>query len=41
MTPLRQRLESYRKETGIAWEILEQDYALSWILAGISFLEGT
>ena len=33
---LRARLEAMRKETGMAWEILEQDYALSWMLIGIA-----
>jgi len=29
------RLEEARKQYGIPWEILERDYLLSWILAGI------
>jgi uncharacterized protein len=36
MKPLRIRLEEARKRTGLPWEILEKDYILSWILAGIS-----
>ncbi len=36
MRPLRIRLEEARKRTGLPWEILEKDYILSWILAGIS-----
>lgn len=35
MRPLRIRLEEARKRLGIPWEILERDYLLSWILAGI------
>ena len=36
MRPLRTRLEEVRPELGIAWETLERDYVLSWVLAGIS-----
>ena len=36
MKPLRIRLEEARKRTGLPWEILEKDYILSWVLAGIS-----
>ncbi len=36
MRPLRTRLEQARKRTGLPWEVLERDYVLSWILAGIS-----
>lgn len=36
MRPLRTRLEQARKRTGMGWEVLERDYVLSWILAGIS-----
>ncbi len=36
MRPLRIRLEEARKRTGLPWEILEKDYILSWIVAGIS-----
>ena len=35
MKPLRKRLEDARKNTGLLWEIIERDYILSWILAGI------
>jgi len=36
MKPLRTRLEEARKRLGTPWEVLERDYLLSWILAGIS-----
>ena len=36
MRPLRTRLEVARKKFGIPWEVLERDYLLSWILAGIA-----
>jgi len=36
MKPLRTRLEQARQRTGMGWEVLERDYFLSWILAGIS-----
>lgn len=36
MKPLRTRLQEARQRLGIPWEILERDYLLSWILAGIS-----
>ena len=36
MRPLRSRLESERKRLGLPWEVLERDYLLSWILAGIA-----
>ena len=35
MKPLRTRLLEARKRLGVPWEILERDYLLSWILAGI------
>lgn len=35
MKPLRIRLQQARKRLGIPWEVLERDYLLSWILAGI------
>ena len=35
MKPLRTRLQEARKRLGIQWEVLERDYLLSWILAGI------
>jgi len=33
--PLRSRLEAERKRLGLPWEVLERDYLLSWVLAGI------
>ena len=39
MKPLRNRLQEARKRSGIPWEILERDYILSWLLAGISQVE--
>ena len=36
MKPLHTRLQEARKRLGIPWEILERDYLLSWILAGIA-----
>ncbi len=36
MKPLRIRLEEARARLGIPWEVLERDYILSWILAGIT-----
>src|SRR3990172_1374713 len=36
MKPLRIRLQEARKQTGLPWEIIEKDYILSWVLAGIS-----
>ena len=35
MEPLRPRLEEIRQRLGIRWEVLERDYLLSWMLAGI------
>ena len=35
MKPLRVRLQEVRKRLGIPWEVLERDYLLSWLLAGI------
>ena len=35
MKPLRVRLQEARKRLGIPWEVLERDYLLSWLLAGI------
>jgi len=35
MKPLRNRLQEARKRLGIPWNVLERDYLLSWILAGI------
>ncbi len=36
MKPLRNRLQESRKRLGIPWEVLERDYVLSWLLAGVS-----
>ena len=36
MRPLRTRLEEARKRLGIPWEVLERDYLLSWVLAGVT-----
>jgi len=35
MRPLRTRLQEARKRLRLPWEVLERDYLLSWILAGI------
>lgn len=39
MKPLRTRLQEARKRLGVPWEVLERDYLLSWILAGIAQVE--
>ena len=39
MKPLRSRLQEARKQLGVPWEVLERDYLLSWILAGVSRVE--
>ena len=39
MKPLRTRLQESRKRLGIPWEVLERDYLLSWILAGLGQVE--
>lgn len=39
MRPLRIRLQEARKRLGIPWEVLERDYLLSWVLAGIGQVE--
>lgn len=36
MKPLKTRLLESRKQFGLPWEVLERDYLLSWILAGIA-----
>jgi predicted nucleotidyltransferase component of viral defense system len=36
MKPLYTRLQETRKRLRIPWEVLERDYILSWVLAGIS-----
>ena len=35
MKPLQQRLKSLRQSSGLAWEALEHDYVLSFILAAV------
>jgi predicted nucleotidyltransferase component of viral defense system len=35
MKPLRTRLQATRKRLGLPWAVLERDYLLSWMLAGI------
>ena len=35
MRPLRTRLQEARQKHGLPWEVLERDYLLSWVLAGI------
>lgn len=35
MKPLRTRLQEARQQHGLPWEVLERDYLLSWVLAGI------
>ena len=39
MKPLRTRLQETRKRLGLPWEVLERDYLLSWVLAGIGQVE--
>jgi predicted nucleotidyltransferase component of viral defense system len=34
--PLRARLQDARRRLGLPWEVIERDYLLSWILAGIT-----
>ena len=36
MKPLRVRLQEARTRLGLPWEVLERDYLLSWVLAGIT-----
>ncbi|MBI4735614.1 MAG: nucleotidyl transferase AbiEii/AbiGii toxin family protein [candidate division NC10 bacterium] len=36
MKPLRARFQEARKRLGLPWEVLERDYLLSWVLAGIT-----
>ena len=36
MRPLHTRLQEARRHLGAQWEVLERDYLLSWVLAGIS-----
>jgi uncharacterized protein len=35
---LRREIHKIRKETNIGWDVIEQDYTLSWVLFGISQL---
>jgi predicted nucleotidyltransferase component of viral defense system len=39
MKPLRRQLEERRAELNVPWNTLEQDFVLSWVLAGISQIE--
>ena len=39
MKPLRARLQEARKLLGVPWDVLERDYLLSWVLAGIGQVE--
>ncbi len=39
MKPLRTRLQEARKRLSVPWEVLERDYLLSWVLAGIGQVE--
>lgn len=39
MKPLRIRLQEARTRLGLPWEVLERDYLLSWVLAGITQVE--
>ena len=36
MRPLHTRLQEARQRLGLPWEVLERDYLLSWVLAGIA-----
>jgi predicted nucleotidyltransferase component of viral defense system len=35
MKPLRTRLQETRERLGLPWDVLERDYLLSWVLAGV------
>src|SRR5437667_7786515 len=39
MKPLQTRLQEARKRLAVPWEVLERDYLLSWVLAGIGQIE--
>src|SRR5215467_5831901 len=39
MRPLRTRLDAARRRLGLPWEVVERDYLLSWLLAGIGQVE--
>jgi len=34
--PLHTRLQEVRKRLGVPWQVLERDYVLSWVLAGLA-----
>jgi len=36
MKPLHTRLQEARKRSGMPWQVLERDYVLSWVLAGLT-----
>jgi predicted nucleotidyltransferase component of viral defense system len=36
MKPLHNHLQIARKHLGVPWNVLERDYILSWMLAGIN-----
>ena len=36
MRPLYARPQEARRRLGIPWEVLERDYLLAWVLAGVS-----
>lgn len=36
---LRKQVSDLKKSTGIEWDVIEQDYVLSWVLLGISRIE--
>ncbi len=38
-SPLRRQVSNIKKATGLGWDIIEQDYVLSWVLFGISKIE--
>lgn len=39
MRSLRQQLEAARRQSGLGWEIVERDFALSWVLIGLAQVE--
>ena len=39
MNTLRKQIRDIRTRTGIAWDVIEQDYVLSYVLFGISNME--
>ena len=36
MKPLHTRLQEARTRLGMPWQVLERDYVLSWVLAGLA-----